>query len=114
MPDIHQREIEIDRAIERIRILVEDIRLDPDDRKRLASRVVDGVFGIREIDDLFSGETFFSLFDREFDGRERESNRKPEKTSEGVRMPTRRKKTFASFKAFTERISTEMPLVRRR
>ena len=96
MPDIHQREIEIDRAIERIRILVEDIRLDPDDRKRLASRVVNGVFGIREIDDLFSGETFFSLFDREFSGS------RNEKTNESVRMPTRRKKSFTRFKAFTE------------
>jgi len=96
MPDnIHQREIEIDRAIERIRILVEDIRLDPDDRKILASRVVDGVFGIREIDDLFSGD-FFSLFDREFSGS------RNEKTNESVRMPTRRKKSFTRFKAFTE------------
>lgn len=91
MPDIHQREIEIDRAIERIRIIVEDIRLDPDDRKRLASRVVDGVFGIREIDDLFSGETFFSLFDREFGSDDRK-----EKTNESIihQKQSRRLKRF--------------------
>ena len=90
MPNIHQREIEIDRAIERIRILVEDIRLDPDDRKTLAARVIDGVFGIRAIDDLFNGETFFSLFDREF-GKDRK-----EETNESIihEKQSRRLKRF--------------------
>jgi len=90
MPDIHQREIEIDRAIERLRILVEDTRLDPEDRRTLAARVIDGVFEIGEIDDLFTGETFFSLFDQEF-GKDRKGE-----TNESIRhkRQSRRLKRF--------------------
>ena len=52
------REIEIERAVERIRRIVEDVRIDAEDRKDLAGYAFEKILEVRAIDDWVSQELF--------------------------------------------------------
>ena len=87
--NISNKYVELDLAIEKIRRLIEDVRLEDEDRRDLADHLIQRVFSLSSVDRLFSDD-FFSLFDREFSGS------RSEKTNESIihKKQSRRLKRF--------------------
>jgi len=89
--NISNKYVELDLAIEKIRRLIEDVRLEDEDRRDLADHLIQRVFSLSSVDRLFDDD-FFSLFDREF-GKDR-----TEETNENIRH----KKVSRRIKGFKE------------
>ena len=89
--NISNKYVELDLAIEKIRRLIEDVRLEDEDQRDLAEHLVNRIFSLSSVDRLFSGERFFSLWDREFG-----SDDQKEKTNESIihKKKSRRLKRF--------------------